>query len=592
VPLWRSGQVVGAINVAGAHLTRDDLPAIEGVAAAVSVGLQNISLLRAHRSSQPAQELSTRVLQATLQGEALETTLRSTVQALMGTDPRWRGLAITRLDESERLEVLAASGDERLVTQVLAGCERRSWTSWWAQHQHVRCTTCGVTTCALAGIASVPITGRTRMHAGVLTERLFGVLFAHAEGRTEAELTEELSPLAAALGTVLARAEAEHARARADAHLLQAQRLEAVGQLAGGIAHDFNNLLTGIQLSAALIHEDLAPEARIRADIEDILAECDRGARLTRQLLMFGRRHALAPRPLDVGEVAQQMMRLFNRLLGEDIRLVLEVPDPRWSTTADPGALEQLLMNLVVNSRDAMPDGGTITVRVTNHEGIAPPLASKEARAAGDYLCIAVVDTGVGMDEATRARVFEPFFTTKGERGTGLGLAVVYGVVQEAGGWIEVDSKPGRGTTFRAWLPRTLVVGGEERRVARPPPTQKTSVLLVEDDKALAQRVARLLMREGHEVTVVHDVAGARAAAARLGDTLDVVVSDVILPDGTGVTLAAGLRDQHPALRVLLMSGYLDDKNRHAEINRGDWAFLAKPFNSIELLTSLRALIS
>ena len=379
---------------------------------------------------------------------------------------------------------------------------------------------------------------------------------------------------------------------RMQQQFLQAQKMEVVGRLAGGIAHDFNNLLTVINGTAELSLMDLPADATLRADLEQIREAGDRAVRLTRQLLAFSRRQVVAPEVVEVGAHVEAASRMLQRLIGEDIHLVIACEPAREHVLIDPGHLEQVLLNLVVNARDAMPGGGTLTVATralvvdeamaTRHQGLSP----------GRYLELTVTDTGVGMTEDIRARIFEPFFTTKEPgKGTGLGLATVAGIVGQCGGVILVDSTPGKGTRFTVLLPGVDEgrPAGMLRRTARQERGSET-ILLVEDEPALRQLVTRMLEGAGYTVLAAGNAVEAQAHVDGHVGPIHLLLTDVILPGLDGPTLARQLVAAHPGLRVLFTSGYTDDKRLQA----GDSPhhFLAKPFTVAELTRKVRAALA
>jgi PAS domain S-box-containing protein len=372
------------------------------------------------------------------------------------------------------------------------------------------------------------------------------------------------------------------------AQLLHAQKMEVVGRVAGGVAHDFNNILTAILSSAHFLLEDL-PESDVRrADAEVVQESAERAAALTRQLLAFSRKEIVAPRDLDLNALLVNLSKMLARLLREDIALRVTPCAGEAPLHADAGQLEQVVMNLVVNAREAITGPGWIAVRTR-----------LEAASAGDehaphgYVVIEVEDSGAGMSAATRARIFEPFFTTK-ERGTGLGLATVRSIVEGLRGTIALESAPGRGTRFEVRLPLSAQVSAaaaepEAASLSAPRPTR---VLLVEDDSAVRALFARTLELHGYVVVAAGNIADASREARALGPQLDAVVSDLVLPDGNGYALARELAAAQPALRILLMSGYTGDVEALREIGESGVAFVAKPCTPRGMLRALHALLT
>jgi PAS domain S-box-containing protein len=377
-------------------------------------------------------------------------------------------------------------------------------------------------------------------------------------------------------GGVLLTARDVTERRRIEQALRQAQRMEGIGQLAGGVAHDFNNILTAILGFSEILMDDAALGSDARLDLESIQKAAQHGASLSRQLLAFSRRQMLDLKVLDLGEVVQGFSRMIGRVLGEHIRWSTHADPDLWQVKADRGQLEQVLMNLAVNARDAMPDGGTLAIETRN----ATIEAGRAGVAPGAYVMFQVRDTGTGMDAETQARIFEPFFTTKGPgRGTGLGLATVYGIVRQSNGVIDVDSTPGRGTTFTIYLPAVADAGPGE--AAAPPriqaPAAQAAILLIEDDAALRGLLARSLEREGHQVTQAHDGEEALAILGQ-GAPFDLLVTDAVLPGRSGPKLARQIEADHPRLRVLFISGYSDDAILRLGLLNEQEAFLQKPF--------------
>ncbi|MDB4951177.1 MAG: hypothetical protein JWM27_3826 [Gemmatimonadetes bacterium] len=374
------------------------------------------------------------------------------------------------------------------------------------------------------------------------------------------------------------------ARRALEEQLRQAQKMEAVGRLAGGIAHDFNNLLTAIKGGAQMLLMDLPPGDALREDVVEIERAADRAAGLTRQLLAFSRKQILKPTVLDLNAVVRDMERMLHRLIGEDVELRTELQPGLGHVTADAGQVEQMIMNLAVNARDAMPEGGRLTL-ATDRVAVAPgasPAGLTEEAEPGAYVRLSVRDTGVGMDEATRERIFEPFFTTKETgRGTGLGLSTVYGIVKQSGGYVGVDSQPGRGSTFSLYLPVTEARLDAAAAGAAPEdgPRARATVLLVEDEAAVRSLIRRILDRAGYDVLEAAGPAEARRTFASAAPPVELLLTDVVMPGGSGRELADDLCAAHPELRVLFMSGYTDDALFHHGMAGGAANFIEKPFD-------------
>ena len=370
------------------------------------------------------------------------------------------------------------------------------------------------------------------------------------------------------------------------AQLLHAQKIEAVGRLAGGIAHDFNNLLTVIISYTDLLLDEMTAEDEHRGDVQEISKAAQRAAALTQQLLAFGRKQRLDRKVLVLDDLLRNIGGLVERVLGPMVSLAWQLAAPAITVNADPGSLEQVVMNLAINARDAMPEGGVLTVATSRVELTEQ---SQPSLPAGSYVKLSAVDDGVGMSAATRARIFEPFFTTKEAKGTGLGLAMVLGIVEQSGGAVRVDSEVGKGTTFEVYLP--IAEESEIREIVHPPtvlPSRGTeTILLVEDEDAIRQVAATILRRLGYTVIVASDGADALAVFARTTTAIHLLLTDVVMPNMTGVELAERLVGAHPELKVLCMSGFTEEKIAHRVAERG-YRFMQKPFNPERLILHVR----
>jgi len=358
-------------------------------------------------------------------------------------------------------------------------------------------------------------------------------------------------------------------RRQLEEQLRQSQKMEAVGRLAGGVAHDFNNLLTVITLSSHMLLDILKPGPEAE-QVRDIADAAERASGLTRQLLTFGRKDVQAPKVLDVNDRVREAESMLRRMIGEDINLIVELDADVWPVTIDPGHLGQVLMNLSVNARDAMPRGGTLVIRTVNVE---------------QHVCLRVTDTGVGMPPEMVERVFEPFFTSKGVgKGTGLGLAVVHGIVEQSGGRIEVESQPGRGTTFSIYLPASSVAEPSLVEASGPAPRDgHEAILLVEDEASLRQLAARALRARGFTVLLAADGAEALKVLEAHPEPLDLLVTDVVMPNMDGRELADRLRARMPGLKVLFLSGYMDDALLRRGVFEANETLLQKPFTPSSL---------
>jgi len=371
-------------------------------------------------------------------------------------------------------------------------------------------------------------------------------------------------------------------RVQLEQQLRQAQKMEAVGRLAGGVAHDFNNILTAITGYADLLAEDLPAGDPRRQDAAEIRKAAERAAGLTRQLLAFSRQQVLQSRVLDPNALVSELEKMLHRLLGEDVRLATRLPPGVGHVKADPGQLEQVIMNLVVNSRDAMPNGGQLTIETANVELDEAYAREHYPARPGPYVMVAVSDTGTGMNDEVQAHLFEPFFTTKERgKGTGLGLATVYGIVQQSGGFIWVYSELGHGTTFKIYLPRVdEPTGATARETARETPVVGgTETVLLAEDEAPVRAVARqVLERHGYTVLEAPSAEAALDVAERYSGTIHLLLTDVIMPGLSGRDLAVRLATLRPEARVIYMSGYTDDAiTRHGVLEPG-LAYVQKPF--------------
>jgi PAS domain S-box-containing protein len=385
----------------------------------------------------------------------------------------------------------------------------------------------------------------------------------------------------------------EEERERFEDQLQRAQRMEAVGQLAGGLAHDFNNLLTIVLGFANVLGDQLESDDARRKDVEQIQRAGQRAAQLTRQLLAFSRKQVLNPVVLDPAAVVSGLAPMLRRLVGESIDVVVSCDRDASAIMFDPTQLELILVNLVVNARDAMPNGGQVTIEVadvTLDEEFCRTHLSVEP---GHYVRLTVTDNGMGIDEATRERIFEPFFTTKGrDKGTGLGLATVFGIVKQSGGSIWVYSEPGLGASFKIFLPATT--GDRPVRAAGGStaiPRGSESVLVVEDEAGVRVLVETVLKRAGYVVRSAGHPLEAIEMAADPGQRVDLLITDVVMPDMNGVALARRLRENRPTLRVLFMSGFADDAIEHHGVVAGGRAFLQKPFTGSDLAHKVRGVL-
>ena len=387
------------------------------------------------------------------------------------------------------------------------------------------------------------------------------------------------------------RRQAEEALHESEAQLRQSQKMEAVGRLAGGIAHDFTNLLTGIIGYTQILLQEVKENASWRHYIQEIGKAGDRAASLTRQLLAFSRKQLLSPKTIDLNSLVSNLDTMLRRLIGEDIRFVTSMEPGLGAVTTDPGQIEQVILNLVVNARDAMPHGGRLNIRTANvPPGNGPPGTPPDLP-LGQVL-LEVTDNGLGMDEAVKSRIFEPFFTTKEKgKGTGLGLSMVYGIVQQSGGRIEVDSAPGRGATFRIFLPR--VPGVAEVEVPHPivdkPEGGRETVLLVEDEPMVRALVRDILDMYGYTVLEAAHGPDAIEICRKHKGTIDMMLTDMVMPHMNGRELRDRLAPLLPSLKVLYMSGYAESGIVHDGVIDPGTAFIPKPFTPESLAAKVRA---
>ncbi|HET7875871.1 MAG TPA: ATP-binding protein [Methylomirabilota bacterium] len=380
-------------------------------------------------------------------------------------------------------------------------------------------------------------------------------------------------------------------RKRLEEQLWQSQKMEAVGRLAGGVAHDFGNLLTVVHARAQLALQRLGPASPARPDVELIDAAAARAGTLVRQLLAFSRKQVLQPKVLDVNAVVEAVEHLLQPLIGVDISFRTTLAPALGRVKADPIQLEQVLINLVVNARDAMPQGGALTVETADVDLDEPFVREHAGATSGAHVVLRVRDTGTGMDAATRARIFEPFFTTKQlGKGTGLGLATVYGIVKQHGGFVAVDTEPGRGSTFAVYLPR---VDAELDAVAPARPASTSggeTVLVVDDDQEVRALACEVLRRHRYVVLEAPTPAEALAIAGQHKEAIDLLITDVVMPGMSGRQLAEQIAPIRPDTRIMYMSGYTDDViGKHGVLAAG--AFIQKPFTPSRLVDKVREVL-
>jgi signal transduction histidine kinase/ActR/RegA family two-component response regulator len=390
------------------------------------------------------------------------------------------------------------------------------------------------------------------------------------------------------------RAEAE--REALQARLAQSQKLEAVGQLAGGVAHDFNNMLLAALNNVALARDELPAGHPAIEHLEEIASVSHRSASLTRQLLTYARKQAIAPVMLDLNTEIGGMLKMLRRLIGEDIDLVWRPGADLWNVKADPSQIDQILVNLSANARDAMAGPGTLTVETANVTVAAADASRHGGAQPGDYVVLTVNDTGHGMDAETLQHIFEPFYTTKGVgKGTGLGLATVFGILRQNSGFAHVESEPGRGATFRILLPRSIEAAPAPAAVRAPEPAQQPggseTILLVEDERPIRISTQRLLERLGYRVLSAESPEEAIAQQGAFEGAIDLLLTDVTMPKMTGIELAEVMRELRPGLRCIAMSGYTANIIAQGGASAEGIRFLSKPFTRETLARTVREVL-
>ena len=444
----------------------------------------------------------------------------------------------------------------------------------------------------------VSVVLRTRMAfkgllVGVNRPATDDLIWAQCNGYPVLDAAGELQLVIISFIDVTTMRAAEQEQARLEAQLRQAAKMEAIGRLAGGVAHDFNNILTGILGFSEMLEQALPPDHRAQSYAAEIRGGGERAADLTRQLLAFARKQVIEPRVFRPNEVLARSENLLRRLMGDAIELRFEPGADLWNLRADPSQLDQILVNLAVNGRDAMPGGGRLTFETANVVLEGERHVMDDQPVSGEFVLIAVSDDGDGMDAATRERIFEPFFSTKGPgEGTGLGLATVYGIVSQNGGVITVYSEPGHGTTFKVYLPAV-----REAPEATPEPTATAigpgpeTILLVEDDEHIRRLAREVLTAKGYTVLEAQDAAEAELLARRYSGTIHLLLSDVVMPGIDGSELFDRLLVTRPALRALFMSGYTESiVASRVALDQGT-GFMQKPFTLQCLLTRVREML-
>ncbi len=522
--------------------------------------------------------------------ESLERTIRHALALHAGEQQRWHAEAALRASE-ERFRALVENSSDTLllldaegrVTYLTPSSMRH--LGWQLDHIVGRSLLnvlhpddrerAGERMAEAVANPGQPVTDEVRFH--------------HADGSwriMEGVAVSRLSDPAVAGVVVNARDITE--RRRLEDQLRQSQKLEAVGQLAGGVAHDFNNMLTAILGYCHLLLDELPDGHPMRLDVREIQAAGDRAASLTRQLLAFSRRQMLQPQVILINTLITQMETLLRRVISEDMELVIGLASGLRAVTVDPASVEQVLVSLTVNARDAMPGGGRLTIKTANVEVDESFAATHLQMTPGSYVMIAVGDTGAGMDATTQRRVFEPFFTTKEQgRGSGLGLATVYGIVKQSGGYIGVYSEPGHGTVFKVYLPVTDAVSSAPDGEA---PLGSETVLLVEDEEAVRAIAGEVLRRHGYVVLAASHGEEAMRMALQHPHEIHLMVTDVVMPRMSGRELADRLALVRPAMKRLFMSGYTDHVVMQRDLAPGV-AFLQKPFTPEVFARKVRSVL-
>ena len=410
-------------------------------------------------------------------------------------------------------------------------------------------------------------------------------------GATDYVVKDRMGGLLSKVRRALREVDDRERSRRLEQELKQAQKMEAIGRLAGGVAHDFNNLLTVITGYARLALSRATSGDALSADLEEVIRASEGAASLTRQLLTFSRRQVTAPVVLNLNQRVTEMTKMLKRIIGEDVELVTKLEPALANIKADPGQIEQVIMNLAVNSRDAMPGGGTLTIETANATLDEADAALRRDAPQGPHILLTVRDTGTGMTPETKAHLFEPFYTTKEQgKGTGLGLSTVYGIVRQSGGSIEVISEAGRGATFLIRFPKVEehVEPGKGTRISRRTPAGSETILIVEDSDSLRRLVHHVLKKQGYTVLLAHDGEYALQVSGEFSGPIHLLVTDVVMPRMGGLELAKQLTQSRPDTRVLYTSGYIESAGLDLAFAGGKLAFLAKPFTPDELARKVR----
>jgi two-component system cell cycle sensor histidine kinase/response regulator CckA len=435
-------------------------------------------------------------------------------------------------------------------------------------------------------------------------DRFFGVLSIYTSepetlDKGEVDLLQELADdITFGVSTLRMRIErnkAEAEKERIQAQLHQSQKMEAVGILAGGIAHDFNNLLTAIQVSADLAMLELPESDSVYNTLQEIHRVASNAGDLAKQMLLFSRKHPMEYAPIRLNQVVTDLQKMLRRLIGEDIEIETRLDAALWNVMADKGTMEQVVMNLAINARDAMPKGGRLIIQTENEDIKGKSVQSDSDARCGKFVKLTVQDNGMGMDKEILSHIFEPFFSTKSPgKGTGLGLSVVYGIIKQHEGWITTSSAPGEGSTFEIYLPASIesaVSLSKKKKVTANPCGKGERILIVEDERIVQESTDRALVKSGYSVLSASNGAEALRIFENEGGAFDLVFSDVVLPDRNGIELVETLKSKNPKIKVLLSSGYTDYKAQWPVIIERGFQYLQKPYMMNNLLQTLRKVL-
>jgi PAS domain S-box-containing protein len=457
------------------------------------------------------------------------------------------------------------------------------------EENHWHSCSCRICSASVSTFAGFPLT------IGSSTIGMIGL--ANSEnGYSEDDLTD-LETFSHSCALAISAARAETIRKSTLDQLRQSQKMEAIGQLAGGISHDFNNLLTVITGYSTLALQKIGSDHPATKDIEQVINAGERATSLIRQLLAFGRRQILDPLPINVNIFIASIHKILCRLIGENISLTTQLSPDISMVLADPSQIEQIIMNLVINARDAMERGGTITIETANRTIDSTFVRKNRGAMEGDYVVISVRDTGMGMSEEVINRIFEPFFTTKAESGTGLGLATVYGIVKQNNGYIQVLSQVGIGTEFKVYIPRLMKHHKEKEpsgnnKLFSKPERGEGLILVVEDEQTVLDLAAVSLRSQGYDVLTASSPLDALKIFDRAGEKINLVLTDILMPDMSGTDMAKKMRLKHPGVKLLFMSGYSEERLNPQDFRGEQIRFMTKPFSPADLATLVHKCLS